>query len=168
MIKSERSKLVKSTVLEPKPSDVSSIDGIIKAFYESISFSSGSQPDFNRFHSLFHSQALLISPKQDRSTVVELVDVEMYVKDTVENIVLTGMERKGLVFTEIARRMQSLGSIAQVFSTFETKNKIDETKPIQRGIYSIQLLKFRQRWWILSLTWEYERTDLPIPRAFLI
>ncbi|MBI4810087.1 MAG: hypothetical protein HY800_01305 [Ignavibacteriales bacterium] len=166
MAKQDQGKMMHEENAEP--SDVSTIDGLIKALYESVTFVSGRQPDFTRFRSLFRPRALVIPHRTDKTAGVEVVDVELYVKNSVEKIVLTGMERKGNVITEIARRTLSFGNIVHVFSTFESKTKRDDPAPIERGIYSIQILRASHRWWIVSLMWEMERPDLPLPRAYLI
>ncbi len=150
------------------PSDVSTLDGLMKALYESISFVSGNQPDFTRFRTLFRPQALIVPPKPEKASSAEVIDVEIYIKNSVEKIVLSGMERKGNVFNEIARRTLSFGNIVHIFSTFESKTKREDATPIERGVYSIQIIRASHRWWIVSLMWEVERPDLPLPRAYLI
>jgi hypothetical protein len=152
----------------PDPDDVGTQDGIVKALYESLSFATGSQPDFDRFKTLFREQALLVPPKSDKASPLHQIEVDLWVKKTVEHIVLDGMERKGGHVTEVARRTSKFGTIVQIFSTFELRVKLNDPSPTQRGIYSMQLMRDNQRWWIVSLMWDFERTDLPIPRAYLI
>lgn len=166
MVKSGRSS--NPIIINADPSDVSALDGIIKAFYESISFSSGSQPNFRRFRTLFHPQGMLVPPKVDKMIPVNVMDIELYIKNSVEDIVLTGMERKGTIVREIARRTITFGNVTHIFSTFETKSKPDDLKSQQRGVYSIQIVKENSRWWIVSLVWETERQDMPLPKAYLI
>jgi hypothetical protein len=148
--------------------DVSTLDGLLKALYESLSFATGSQPDFDRFKTLFRSQALLVPPKVDKASPLQQIDADLYAKKLTEHIVLDGMERKGQHITEIARRTLTFGMMVQIFSSFELRIKSNDPKPLQRGIYSLQLMREQHRWWIVSLMWEFERSDLPIPRAYLI
>lgn len=166
MVKSGSSS--KPTVINADPSDVSTLDGIIKAFYESVSFSSGSQPNFRRFRTLFHPQGMVVPSKVDKMMPQSVLDIDSFIKNSVENIVLTGMERKGSIVGEIARRTLTFGNIAHIFSTFQTKNKQEETKPQQRGVYSIQMIRESHRWWVISLIWETERQDMPLPKAYLV
>ena len=42
---------------EPRPADVSSIDGIIRAYYEVVSGPAGVAPDMQRDRSLHHPKA---------------------------------------------------------------------------------------------------------------
>ncbi len=166
MVKFESSS--KPTIINADPSDVSTLDGIIKAFYESISFSSGSQPNFRRFRTLFHPRGMLVPSKVDKMLPQSAMDIDSFIKNSVENIVLTGMERKGSIIGEIARRTLTFGNITHIFSTFETKNKYDDPKAQQRGVYSIQMIKDNHRWWVISLIWETERQDMPLPKAYLV
>jgi hypothetical protein len=164
-----RKKLVPDPIPRPAdPSDVSTIDGLVKALFESLSFTIGAQPDYNRLRTLFHPQGQIIPPRTERDTQSEVLELEVYIRQWVEAIVFTGLERKGFIITEIARRIQSYGALGQVFVTFEGHHAPKGTNPIQRGIYSLQLLREKQRWSILSLTWDIERQNSPIPRAYLI
>jgi len=36
-----------------------------------------------------------------------------------------------------------------------------------RGINSIQLMKHADRWWIVTVMWDQERPDNPIPARYL-
>jgi len=42
-----------------------------------------------------------------------------------------------------------------------------EDEPFSRGVNSIQLLHEDDRWWILSIAWDVEAPDRPIPGAYL-
>lgn len=153
---------------EKNQADVSTLDEIVKAFYESISFAIGRQPDYRRLRSLFHKQGLITPPKNEKEKNILVMDLDTYIKSSTENIVITGMERKGLLQSEIARRMQSFGNMAQIVSTFEAKHTTGDTTPLCRGLYGIQLIRENHRWWIISVLWENERPGLQVPRAYLV
>jgi hypothetical protein len=150
------------------PVDVSTIDGLVKALLESLSFKIGYQPDYNRLRTLFHPQGQIVHPRGEKEIQSEVMELEVYIRQWVESIVFSGLERKGFFIKEIARRIQSYGMVGQAFITFEGYHAPNDPKPVQRGIYSIQLLREKQRWYILSLTWDIERQNSPIPRAYLI
>jgi hypothetical protein len=42
-----------------------------------------------------------------------------------------------------------------------------DEKPFARGINSIQLLNDGTRWWIVTVYWQGERPNTPIPPQFL-
>jgi hypothetical protein len=149
-------------------SDVQTIDGIVRALYESVSFVSGAQPDYTRLRSLFHPSGRLVPPKGERDHRTRVMDVDEFIARSKELVVIGGLERRGFSETEIARRTLSFGNIVHLFSTYESRYARTDPTPIQRGINSIQLLKDQHRWWIVSIVWETERTGQPIPRAYLV
>jgi hypothetical protein len=54
-----------------------------------------------------------------------------------------------------------------VFSTYESKRAAADEKPFARGINSIQLMQHGGRWWIVTVMWDQERPDNPIPAKYL-
>jgi hypothetical protein len=59
--------------------------------------------------------------------------------------------------------------VVHAWSTYEgrfTAPGAPTATPI-RGINSIQLVSDGTRWSVLSITWEAERADLPLPAAYL-
>jgi len=78
------------------------------------------------------------------------------------------LERDGFFEREIARRMETFGNIAHVFSTYESKHAAGDPAPFARGINSIQLLKDGGRWWIVTIYWDSEKAGNPIPSEYLL
>lgn len=148
--------------------DVSTVDAIVKALYESVSFSPGRQPDYSRLRSLFHPEARIIPPKADKNTPTVLLDLESFLKRSWESVVTTGLERKGFSEREIARRVEAYGNIAHVFSTYESRNVPQDPVPVQRGINSLQIIRDSNRWWITSILWDLERPTNPIPKRYMV
>jgi hypothetical protein len=50
-------------------------------------------------------------------------------------------------------------------TTYEARDREDGA-PIARGINSIQLLFDQGRWWIVSVMWDNETRENPIPGEF--
>lgn len=75
------------------------------------------------------------------------------------------LERVGFREREIARRAERFGHIAHVFSTYERGMETEPT--VVLGINSIQLLNDGTRWWVVSVSWEAERPDNPLPGRYL-
>lgn len=147
-----------------RPADVASIDAIITAVYDVISGPKGQPRDWNRMRSLFIPGARLVptGKKRDGSGFgSRVLSVEDYITGSSKALEDLGFREK-----EIARRTERYGNIAQAFSTYESYRG-DETAPFQRGINSIQLWNDGSRWWIVTIFWEGERPDNPIPERFL-
>jgi hypothetical protein len=65
-----------------------------------------------------------------------------------------------------SRRVEAYGNIAHVWSTYESRRGREMSDPYSRGIASIQLLKDGDRWWIISVFWDYERPDNKLPEKY--
>lgn len=159
---------VSKNKLAADPADVSSLDGIIRALYESVSFAPGKQPNYDRLRTIFHRDGRLIPSKVDRDAEFSSLDLESFVTQSREIIVISGLERKGFLESEIARRTQMFGNIIHVFSTYETKDADAGSVSIQRGINSIQIVREHGRFWIMTVLWDVERPGNPIPHAYLM
>jgi hypothetical protein len=144
-----------------RPADVASIDAILAALYESISGPAGQARDWNRMRSLFVPGGRLMPTgvRPDGSTAIRLMEVNDYIATSGPML-----ERVGFNEIEIARRTEEFGRIAHVFSTYEGRMETEST--VIRGINSIQLLHDGARWWIVSVYWQAESPDTPLPARY--
>jgi hypothetical protein len=142
--------------------DVSSIDAVVRAIYEAITFREGEEPDMSRLQSLFNPDAQLIRITQDG---VDTMTVESFIASFKERVKTGAL--KSFYEAEISRRTNAFGSIAQVFSTYNKGMNTAEPEGLRRGINSLQLYYDGHRWWISSLLWEDERSDSLIPQEYL-
>ncbi|MBA2238959.1 MAG: nuclear transport factor 2 family protein [Lysobacter sp.] len=151
-------------VKEANAADVSSIDAIMKAVYDVISGDAGQKRDWDRFRSLFHKDARMIPSGKNKDGVVgaRVLTTEDYITRS-----SPFMEKEGFFEKEIARRVDTYGNIAQVFSTYQSFHKADDKKPFARGINSFQLLNDGKRWWVITIYWQGETPELPIPKEYL-
>lgn len=149
---------------EADPADVASIDSIIKAVYDVISGDAGQKRDWERFRSLFHNDARLIPSGKNKEGVVgaRALSPDDYITRASAN-----MEKDGFFEREIARQVDVYGNIAQIFSTYESFHKKDEKTPFVRGINSFQLLNDGKRWWVITIYWQGETPENPIPQKYL-
>jgi hypothetical protein len=147
-----------------KSEDVSSIDTIIIALYEVISGPAGQTRNWNRMRSLFLPEAKMIAtgttPGGD--IVKRVMTVEDYI-----NRNGPVLEKNGFFEEEIFRKQEVYGRIAHCFSTYAAKRTIEDKEPFMRGINSIQLYNDGKRWWILSIFWQSESKDVPLPKEYL-
>ena len=72
----------------------------------------------------------------------------------------------GFYEKEIARRIEQFGRIAHVLSTYESRHNPDDPEPFMRGINSIQLFYDGARWWIVTIYWQHQSTEHPIPAKY--
>lgn len=146
------------------PDDVKSIDAIVHALYDVISGPAGQARDWNRFRSLFHSGARLIPTGKrpnDPQIGARVLTPEDYVERTTPFFA-----KEGFYENEASRKQEQFGNIAQVFSTYESRHAKGEP-PFQRGINSIQLFNDGTRWWVMTVMWDAETPQKPIPPEYL-
>ena len=150
--------VVTQTPVAANPADVASLDAIMRAVYDVISGPAGQKRDWNRMRSLFTSNARLMPLGQAglRSGSVE------------DYIATSGpfLEDKGFHEIELARRVEQYGDIAHVWSTYEARNKLNGPV-IMRGINTFQLARHGGRWWVVSIMWQQETPQNPIPPKYL-
>jgi hypothetical protein len=147
-----------------KPDDVKSLDAIVAALYDVISGDAGVQRDWNRFRSLFYPGARMIPSGKNAKTGkvgARIASPEAYIQAN-ESF----LEGEGFHELELGRHVDSFGTISQVFSAYEARNKKSDEKPFLRGINSIQLLNDGSRWWVLTIAWAPETPDNPLPERF--
>ncbi len=146
-----------------KAEDVNSIDAIVKALYAVISGPKGQARDWNRMRSLFIPDARLIPSvnRQPAGRGLAVLSVNDYIATSGPFLVDTGFRER-----EVARRIEEFGSVAHVFSTYESFRDT-ETTAFMRGINSIQLFNDGTRWWVVSVFWDAERPGLQIPEKYL-
>lgn len=149
------------------PADVESLEAIIAAAYDVISGPAGKKRDWDRERSLFAPGARLIptatvAGKTDVDLAPLILEVEGYIA-RVEPL----FEKEGFYETEVARRAEQFGQIAHVWSTYESRHDPSEKEPFMRGINSIQLFNDGKRWWILSIYWQHESAQHPLPKKYL-
>ncbi len=163
--KEKHSETDKKEAYKVDSKDVSSVEGIIKATYDVISGGKNEKRNWNRFRSLFHPDARLIPTGTNQSTKVtgaKAFTPEEYIKQSEPFMMQNGFYEK-----EIARRVETFGNIAHVFSTYEGRNSLSDEKPFLRGINSFQLLNDGKRWWIISIYWQAESPNNPLPNKYL-
>jgi hypothetical protein len=153
------------------PADVESLDAIVTALYDSVSFEQGAAPNWIRFRSLFEPTAVVVRvdprvtamPMREREEpAVRVSSIDGYIARTttaIESGALSAFSER-----ELNRRTEVFADLAHVFSTYERSAEAGEVK---RGINSMQLVKDGARWWIVSLSWTDETDEGQLPSRYL-
>ena len=146
------------------PEDVRSIEAIIRASYETISGPAGQPRDWKRMHSLFlpGSHSIRTGPLGEGRIGYKMMETDDFILQMNDWLV-----RNGFFETEIHSVVEQFGSIAHVFSTYESRRTREDPEPFMRGINSFQLFHDGTRWWIVNIIWRHEAPDLPIPEKYL-
>jgi hypothetical protein len=146
----------------PRPEDVATIDGMVKAYYEVVSGPAGQPRDWARDRTLYIQDLRFVQVEPDAKgePVAKIMTHQQFADGA------KALEQRGFFETEIHRVTERFGPIAHVWSTYESREK--ENGPvIQRGINSIELFWDGRRWWIASAIWTDETKANPIPKEYL-
>lgn len=145
------------------PADVSSPEAMVAALYDVISGPAGQKRDWTRFRSLFVTGARLIptGTRADGTRTIRVLSPDEFIAQAGQ------LEEQGFFERGISHRTDRFGNVAQVFSTYESLRSLSDAKPFSRGINSIQLMHDGKRWWTVTIFWDSERPDNPIPAQYL-
>lgn len=135
--------------------DVSTIDGVITAYYESVSGHPGKR-DGERMLSLF-IPAGKIKIATDTDVPTHQLAEEYLRTESFLEISTDFFER------EISRDTLQFGNMAQVMSTYGISDAMENTTYTARGVTILQLMFHQSRWWILSTMWQRESDEFPLP-----
>lgn len=153
---------VQVATVAPRPADVATIDGMIRAYYEVISGPAGQPRDWARDRTLYIKDLRFVQVDIDKDGRPQprITDHQQYVDRAEPSL------KDGFFETEIHRLTQRFGPIAHVWSTYESR-KIATGPVIARGINSIELFWDGKRWWIANAIWTDETPANPIPKQYL-
>ena len=142
--------------------DVVSIDATISTLYDVISGDPGAPRDWDRFRNLFKPEARLIPTRKNpqNELIIQALTPEDYVK-LFSSRISTGFFEK-----ELHRTTEQYGTIAHVFSTYETK-EVKEGPVTNRGINSIQLFFDGKRYYVVNIFWCAESMGFALPDKYL-
>lgn len=131
---------------------------LARALYEIVSGPAGAAKDWARLRRL-HAPGALITPTlhADAAFLAAPQPLEQFIA---LNDKLFG--QRGFYEREMAQDVRVLGHVAHVWSTYETRERVDG--PVQgRGVNTFQMLNDGTRWCILSATWDGEKPTHPLP-----
>ena len=151
---------VSVAVIAPRPEDVSSIEGIVKADYESISGGIGVARQWARDLTLYDPHARSFSPYTDPKThalAIWTPTFQEYTDAADAHFVSAGFSEH-----EVAHHIYRFGNVATVLSSYE--GSLAATgKLYSRGVNIYQVYFDGKRWWISSVTWDGAQSINPIP-----
>lgn len=148
---------------ELRAEDVSSIDGIIRAYYQVVSGPAGQPREWGRDATLYIPGVRFVVFSKDRNgkTSAQSMTHQEFVDSSDR-----AMVAKGFYEREIHRIVHRAGDVAHILSTAE--NSASPNGPAQgRSIDSLELYWDGKRWWIASANvWELSSGE-SLPAEFL-
>ena len=154
---------VKVPIIAAKSEDVSTIESLITASYETISGDVGVPRQWGRERTLNDPHARFVSAEVDSKTgatkIWQTTDQEF--ADQSDAM----MVKEGFTERELGHVIHRYGNVASVLSSYEGKSA--RTGKADRGVNIFELYNDGKRWWILSIVWDSERAGNPIPPELL-
>jgi hypothetical protein len=145
-------------IIPARPEDVSTIEGIVQASYETISGGAGVPRQWGRDRTLFDPKSRSVAVNVNAKGVVTARgSTEQEFADEAD----ASMTKDGFTERELKHVVKRFGNVATVLSSYE--GAVASGKVITRGVNIFQLYFDGKRWWILSMVWDGERPDNPIP-----
>ncbi|NNF38707.1 MAG: hypothetical protein HKN71_08565 [Gemmatimonadetes bacterium] len=127
-----------------RPEDVTTIDGIIAAFYEVVSGPAGGRVDVERDRSLHHPDAwvAIAAGSSEGPARVRVTDLAGYHGDNAPRA-------QPFWEWETGRVVRRSGDMVHVWSEYASARSPDG-EPFDRGVNSITLYHDGTRWWIMG------------------
>jgi hypothetical protein len=149
--------------IAPRSEDVSSIDGMLSAYYAVISGPPGKPREWGRDRTLYVPaiQFVILEPGSDGNIAAHVLTHQEFVDASDGEVVA-----KGFYEREAHRIVHRYGNVAHVFSTSEMRQT--PAGPILgRSVDSLEMFWDGHRWWITNANiWPKERPGSPLPREF--
>jgi len=151
-------------ILSPLPAeDGDSVDSVVKALYRSLSFAENERPDLDSYRTICHPEARFVRITPEGPVEMDLDGFIVSFAGRIER-----GEIKSFHESEVSRKAETYGSLAQVFSTYQKGVNTGDPAEFTRGINSIQLYFDGRAWRVISIVWQDERPGLLIPESYLI
>ncbi len=143
---------------------LNTIEGTLARAYDVISGAQGEVRDWQRFHDLFlPGRGMLQAVYRDAEGQAR---VRHITPEEYATMAQGLFDQEGFYETGLHHRSERFGSIAHVFSTYESRRD-PSGEPFARGINSFQLFWDGERWYVISILWDQEYSDQSIPRRYL-
>jgi hypothetical protein len=144
------------------PADVGTIESIVHAYYDVINGPAGVPRQWRRDSTLYMPGATFVAMRENAGKPAP----DIMTPEQFRRAVDQDMVQQGFFETEIGRRIERFGHVAQVRSVYETRRTA--TGPLLgRGVNYLLLFWDGTRWWISSGVWDDERPGSKLPASWV-
>ena len=158
VVQTQKKVHVDRPIVEARAEDVGTIEGIVKASYETISGGVGVARQWGRDRTLFDPNSRSVAIHVDAKTGA--IKTESMTEQDFADRSDASLVKDGFTEREIKHIIKRFGNVATVLSSYEGSAS---GKVLERGVNIFQLYFDGKRWWILSMVWDEERPGNPIP-----
>ncbi len=138
-------------------------EATVQLMYELLCGPADEERDWETFRSLFWPGATFIiaRPSPDGEVDAGQWDVEDFIEAASAEYAEAGFWE-----WQVWSRIDAWGTIAQVWSTYESRYGSEDGEPAGRGINAVQLVRFDGNWLITGVVFDIEDMAGPIPEAY--
>jgi hypothetical protein len=140
--------------VQPFAGDDPEIARLLEQLYDVISFEEGAEPNWDGVQGVFSEHARITRVTPDGTDFMDRVSFLAMLRNLLEVGAYTSFYE-----FEVARRVEHLDDVAQVWSLYETRRNRGARDALGRGVNSIQLLRQQGGWRVHSLLWDETRAD---------
>ncbi len=158
VVRAQKKVHVDRPIIEARAEDVSTIEGIVTASYETISGGVGVPRQWGRDRTLFDPNSRSVAIHVDAKTGA--IKTESMTEQDFADRSDASVVKEGFTERELKHVIKRYGNVATVLSSYEGSTS---GKVIERGVNIFQLYFDGKRWWILSMVWDEERPGNSIP-----
>ena len=155
-------KHVKIPVVAARPQDVSSPEAIVRASFEVESGPVGAPRDWARQQTLYDPAGIFVATGPEPGT--EALQPRRRTNQEYVDMMDAYSVQTGFVDKLLGCVTRQRKYIATVTCGYEGR---EGSKVTERGVDIFQLYNDGNRWWILSVVWDKEAPDNPIPAELL-
>ncbi|HEY7112402.1 MAG TPA: hypothetical protein VIA45_05665 [Thermoanaerobaculia bacterium] len=154
---------------EPTPADGASLDRLLQALYDGVSHTADAEPNWERLAPLFVPGARLTPPKPPGDARWVALSFDEFRDAVRKGIASRRADGKpaGFFEREIGRETHDYGNVTDVLSAYEGRFRADDPKPFIRGVNFLQVVRAGERLAFVSIVWDTERPENPIPERLL-
>ncbi|MCE2029718.1 hypothetical protein [Sessilibacter corallicola] len=133
-------------------------ENAVQQLWQSLSSDPQQKPNITKLKELLHPNAVIYgaSTKND-SPELKIWSANDFVQ------MLDKKSETGFYECEVARKMQIYDRFAHVYSVVESRYRRDQIDPDFVGVNSIQLYLAGDKWQILSIYYQVENPNIPVP-----
>lgn len=140
--------------------DAQSLESLAGALYAVVSGPAGKPKDWARLERLFAPGGIVTVTRHGAQGFEASVQTPRQFAELNDRI----FGQRAFYETEIRRQIVRYGHIAHIYSSYEARDE-PHLAPRARGVNSFQAMHDGSGWCILSLTWDGETPQHPIPAA---
>lgn len=124
----------------------------------------GQARDWDRFRSLFvpHARLIPTGTRPDGTRTIRALTVDEYARN-----IGPQLERGGFFERELGRKVERYGDVVHLMSAYDSKRTLADPAPFARGVNSFQLWHDGTRWYVVTIYWQAETSENPIPAEWI-